>query len=179
MLNTDQPGLPPGESLAPLRGYLLFVAEQHLGRELHAKGGASDLVQATLLNAHRSRRQFRGESDEEYRGWLRRILLNLVRKFRRRWLTQSRDCAREVPLQEQAGGASPSHLARQAEQREQLARALALLPEEQQRAIALRFEDGLSFAEVGARLGKTAEAARKVYHRALERLQALLLPRDD
>ena len=83
-LPTDTP-LAPADDLAPLRGYLLYLAEQHLGDDLHAKGGASDLVQTALLAAHQARDRYQGHSPEELRGWLRRILLNAVRKFRRRW----------------------------------------------------------------------------------------------
>jgi hypothetical protein len=40
-----------------------------------------------------------------------------------------------------------------------------------QRVIHLRHRDNQSFAEIGARLGKSADAAGKVWAKALERLQ--------
>lgn len=173
-----------GEGVVPIRGYLLHIAEQHLGSDLHAKGGASDLVQTALLAAHRARDQFRGDSPRAYRGWLRRILLNVLAKFRRRWRCRVRAAAREVPFGQPHADFSPVHhdtpsqLAHQGEQQEALAAAVAALPDEQRQAIALRIDDGLSFAEIGRRLGKSPDAARMLYNRALERLQASLPPPD-
>jgi RNA polymerase sigma-70 factor, ECF subfamily len=42
-----------GQALEICRGYLLRVANQGLDAELRAKGGASDLVQETFLEAQR------------------------------------------------------------------------------------------------------------------------------
>ena len=174
-----------GEGVVSIRGYLLHIAEGHLGRDLHAKGGASDLVQTALLAAHVARDQFRGDSPAEYKGWVRRILLNVLGKFRRHWRrSRGRDVGREVPLDQPAAGAgpahrdTPSHLARQSEQHDALADALAALPEEQRQAVALRIDHELSFVEIGQRLGNTADAARMLYNRALQRLQAALPPGD-
>ena len=50
-------------------------------------------------------------------------------------------------------------------------------PRSSSHVLALHLDDGLSFVEIGRRLGKTADAARMVYNRALERLQSLLPPR--
>jgi RNA polymerase sigma-70 factor (subfamily 1) len=170
-----------GEGVVPIRGYLLHIAEQHLAGDLHAKGGASDLVQTALLAAHVARDQFRGDSPEAYKGWVRRILLNVLGKFRRHWRRcQGRDVAREVPLDHPTlDRDTPSHLARQSEQHEVLAAAVAALPDPQRHAVALRIDHGLSFVEIGRRLGKSADAARMLYNRALERLQAALPRREE
>src|SRR5262245_44437527 len=132
-----------GEGVVPIRGYLLHIAEQLLGRDLHAKGGASDIVQTALLAAHVSRDQFRGDSPEAYKGWVRRILLNVLGKFRRQWRRcRGRDIGREVPLDQPtvdlgpAHHDTPSHLACQSEQHDALAAALAALPEEQRQIVA-------------------------------------------
>jgi RNA polymerase sigma-70 factor (ECF subfamily) len=175
-----------GEGVVPIRGYLLHIAEQHLAGDLHAKGGASDLVQTALLAAHVARDQFRGDSPEAYKGWVRRILLNVLGKFRRHWRRcRGRDVSREVPLDQPtvdlgpARHDTPSHLARRCEQHDALAAALADLPEDQRRAVALRIDHGLSFVEIGQRIGKSADAARMLYNRALERLQAALPLREE
>jgi RNA polymerase sigma-70 factor (ECF subfamily) len=49
--------------------------------------------------------------------------------------------------------------------------SLASLPEESRRVIDLRHTQGQTFAEIGAALGKSAEAARKVWFRALGKLR--------
>src|SRR5262245_9801346 len=71
--------------LEALRGYLLMVAGEELDPALRAKGGASDLVQETFLEAHRDFNQFRGADEAELLAWLRRLLLNNVANFGRRY----------------------------------------------------------------------------------------------
>src|SRR5262245_11972783 len=88
----------PPDALASLSAYLRYIAERHLGVDLRAKGGASDLVQTALLAAHQAGHQLRGRTPRERRGWLRRILVNALRQFRRRWRSRCRDVSREVPL---------------------------------------------------------------------------------
>src|SRR5262245_7270734 len=74
-----------GQALESCRGYLLCIAAERLPDGLGAKAGASDLVQQTFLEAQRDLPGFHGESDEEWRAWLRRLLLNnlanLVRDY--------------------------------------------------------------------------------------------------
>ena len=55
--------------------------------------------------------------------------------------------------------------------REALGRALDRLPEEYRRVVVLRFEEGRSFEEIGRLTDRSADAARKVWSRAMERLR--------
>src|SRR3954451_5133519 len=55
------------------RSYLDLLARLQLDARLRSKLSASDLVQQTLLKAHQSLDQFRGQSEEELAGWLRTI----------------------------------------------------------------------------------------------------------
>jgi RNA polymerase sigma-70 factor (ECF subfamily) len=158
-----------------LRGYLLHIARRRLGGALHSRGGASDLVQTALLRAHEARDQCRAATPQQYRGWLRQILLNVIRRFRRWHHGPARDAAREVPL-----AAVPADILTgpagdpSQEPDGQLGDALDRLPEEQRRAVILRAEHEMSFEQIGEALGKSADAARMTYHRALERLQTVL-----
>ena len=45
------------------------------------------------------------------------------------------------------------------------------MPEDYRRAVTLRFQEGLSFEEIGRQMGRSAEAARKLWSRAMERLR--------
>ena len=54
-----------GRALDACRGYLLLVAQGELAPDLRAKGGASDLVQETLLEAYRDFALFHGGSEGE------------------------------------------------------------------------------------------------------------------
>lgn len=79
-----------------------------------------------------------------------------------------------------APGEGPEEAALRAWERERLFRALARLPERQAQAVALRFglEDGRErlLKEVGAALGVSAERARQLLEKGLERLRELLGP---
>jgi RNA polymerase sigma-70 factor (ECF subfamily) len=57
---------------------------------------------------------------------------------------------------------------------EQVRRALAQLPPQQQRLLRLRVVSGFTAAETGAVLGMSAEAVRVAQHRALARMRKLL-----
>src|SRR4051794_33646249 len=72
-----------GAALEACRLYLLAVADRELHTDLRAKGGASDIVQDTFLEAQRDFDHFHGASAADLRAWLRRLLLNNLANFAR------------------------------------------------------------------------------------------------
>ena len=171
-----------GQALEPYRRYLLGIAERELDSALQAKGGASDLVQETFLEAQRDFAQFHGASAAELQAWLRRLLLNNLANFTRLYRgTDKRDVGREVPLEAGASGvagaglpgeeASPSGEAVANEQAQAVRAALARLPDDYRQVLVWRYQEGQSFEEIGQRLQRTANAARKLFARALERFE--------
>jgi RNA polymerase sigma-70 factor (ECF subfamily) len=180
-----------GQALEECRGYLLMIARQELDPELRSKGGASDLVQETFLEAQRDFPRFQGTTEEELLAWLRQILLHNLVNFRRRYMeTAKRQVAAEVSLE---AGRSPSNWAaalaaplstpseHAIEQEEELAvrQALERLPADYRQIILLRHEQELPFEEIGRQMGRSANAAQKLWARAVERLQHELEPCDD
>jgi RNA polymerase sigma-70 factor (ECF subfamily) len=165
------------------REYLLLIAQRELDQDLKAKGGASDLVQETFLEAQRDFAQFHGQTEGELLAWLRQLLLNNVANFGRRFHEAAkRDVGRELPLEgdrssfNQAAGVadsapSPSDVAVQHEQAEAIERALARLPDDYRQVLLLRYREELPFEVVARRLGRSVNAARKLWARALERFQ--------
>lgn len=172
-----------GECLQACRAYLLLIAREEFSADLMAKAGASDIVQDTFLEAQRDFSQFHGESEEEFLGWLRTILLHNMANLRRRYRdTAKRRVSRELSIDGQralqswqdalpARVQSPSSHAIRDEQETAIDEALLRLPDEYRLVICLRNRDGWSFDEIGASLDKTANAARKLWSRAIERLQ--------
>src|SRR5262249_6317295 len=71
---------------------------------------------------------------------------------------------------------SPSSHAIANEQAAALAQALARLPEHYRAVIVWRHQEGRSFAEIGEQTGRTAEAARKLWARALLEVKKELGP---
>ena len=169
-----------GRLLETLRPYLLLVANEELPAWLRGKVGASDLVQETCLQAQGHFDRFRDDGEAELLAWLRRILLNNVATLQRRYSADKRQVAREVPLAECGAdglldlplpGPSPSSFAAARERDAALLRALERLPEEYRQVVHWRSYGRLPFDEVGRRMGRSAEAARKLWVRAIERLQ--------
>ncbi len=175
-----------GESLEACRAYLLLVAGRELDHDLVAKGGASDLVQETFLEAQRDFRQFNGVTEAEFLGWLRKILLHNLANFRRTYRqTDKRKIAKEVAIDSdrssrdlravlQAGISSPSSHAIHNEERAAIESALRSLPETYKQVIVFRNREGYSFEKIGELMGRSANAARKLWSRAIERLQRQL-----
>src|SRR4051794_30154338 len=94
-----------GLALDQCRLYLLEVAHQTLGPGLRVKGGASDLVQDTFLEAQEIFQRFEGASEAQLRAWLRCLLLHRAAKLGRRYRgTRKRQLSREIPL----GGPGPT-----------------------------------------------------------------------
>jgi RNA polymerase sigma-70 factor (ECF subfamily) len=165
--------------LALCRDYLLQVAADRLDPALRAKANPSDLVHETLLEAYRDFAAFRGHSEAEWLGWLRRMLVHNLANFERRYFgTAMRQARREVSLAA-AGpadavaspGASPSSVLIAGERDRAVERHLQRLPEDYRLVILWHNRDGLAFDEIGRRLGRSVAAVRRLWSRAIDRLQ--------
>lgn len=178
-----------GRALQAYRNYLLEIARDEIDRALQAKGGASDLVQETFLEASRAFPRFHGQSAPELRAWLRALLLRHVAKHGRRFRTTlKRRVAAEVPLgtlpdgQEIPLGAdtpTPSAGVAADEELGLLRQALERLPDDYRRVVHLRYQEGRTFEEIGPLMGRTANAVRMLWLRAVERVKHELRPLAD
>jgi RNA polymerase sigma-70 factor (ECF subfamily) len=173
-----------GKAFEACRRYLLAVAQDELDASLRAKGGASDLVQETFLEAQRAFGHFQGTSEGELRAWLRRLLHHRAAKFGRRYrTTQKRQLAHETALPRAGGGAaelpSPSTQLMAHEQAQQLRQALERLPDDYRRVITLRYVEQCSFEEIGRLMQRTPNAARLLWLRAIERVKLELRGADE
>jgi RNA polymerase sigma-70 factor (ECF subfamily) len=180
---------PRPEADAPLerfRHYLLLLARHWLGRQAPGRPEASDVVQQTLLEAHRKRAQFRGTTDAERAAWLRQMLAFNLADARRHLGRDKRDAARERSLEQDleqsslrlgswlaAAQPSPSEQAARHEEAVRVAEALAALPDANREAVLLRYYDRLSLDEISARLGRTPAAVAGLLKRGLQQLRAV------
>jgi RNA polymerase sigma-70 factor (ECF subfamily) len=173
-----------GEALELCRHYLLAIANRELQPVLRAKGGASDLVQQTFLEAQRDFSKFDGTNLEAIQAWLKQLLLHNVADFARAYHnTAKRQVNKEIQLPEgSTAGNSPlpgttptaSVLAMATEEAARLHAVLETLPDDYRKVILLRYEEEQPFAEIAQRMGRSENAVRKLWFRAIERLEAAL-----
>lgn len=170
-----------GNLLEAARSYLLLQADHELPQSLRAKVGPSDIVQETALDAQRDFLRFRGTTQEQLYAWLRTILQNNVTDAVRRFeMAQKRTAKRETSLSVivdrrgisvlPPGSNTPDHSAIRREDAALLAGVLTRVPDDYQTVLRLRYWDGLTFPEIAIRIGRSDEAARKLWYRALARL---------
>jgi RNA polymerase sigma-70 factor (ECF subfamily) len=172
--------------IEPCRDYLLLVANKELDSDVRAKVAPSDLVQETLVRAQKHLARFEGKTQSELLGWLRQILMNylldVTRQFKqagKRRVDLEVEWPRNGPGQVSCPAPGPSDVARALEEARHVHAALARLPDEQRQAIELRSFDLLPFDQIGERLNRSADAARKLWSRAIERLAVELEHLDD
>jgi RNA polymerase sigma-70 factor, ECF subfamily len=172
------------------RNYLLLVANQELGPSIQAKVGASDLVQETLLQAQMILDRFEGTTRAEFVAWLKKILeFKLAQQSRAFATTEMRSVTRELPIglverdliADERRPRAPSHesAVHHQEHALRLRAALEQLPPDYRAAIELRSLEQRPFAEVGAKIGRSAGAARMIWLRAVEKLEVLLRSSND
>jgi len=173
------------------RDYLRLLARVQLSPRLQAKVDASDIVQQTLLEAHRDRDQFRGQTEAERLTWLRAILANVLAAAARRFSAGVRELDRERSLEAEvdlsssrlecllaADQTSPSAGTVRGEDVLQLARAMACLPPDQRRVVELHHLKGLTLDEVADLIGRTRPAVAGLLFRGLNKLRKLLPDRE-
>lgn len=172
-----------GRLLDLYRNYLRILARTQIDTALRVRLAPSDLVQETLLEAHRDFQQFVGSTEKELLVWLRRILVRNLADQVKRHQARGRDWRRQESLEalldrssqsaEEAlarGISTPSAQAARREQAVLLADALADLPADYRDVIVLRNLEHLKFEEIAGRMGRSTGAVRMLWARALEKL---------
>jgi RNA polymerase sigma-70 factor (ECF subfamily) len=179
--------VPPSLALERFRGYLLVLAKLHWDPRLQGQFDPSDLVQATLLEAHEKQDQFKGNGEAQLGGWLRQILAhNLADAFR--WLDRAKrdvnlECSLEALLGESSSRlqaclaveqSSPSKQAAENEELTRMANSLAQLAPEQLEAVTLHHLQGLSLAVVAQRMERTEASVAGLLRRGLKKLREVM-----
>jgi RNA polymerase sigma-70 factor (ECF subfamily) len=177
-----------GELLQTYTSYLKLLAHTQLVTNVRVRVSPSDIVQETLLEAHRDFLKFRGRSEPEFLGWLRKILVNnLSRAVEQHLLADKRDVRREISLERLGASVerstlrlgavlagnvpSPSSNAQNQENLSALADALIELAPDYRTVIILRHLEGLPFATVAERMDRTPGATRMLWLRAMDQLR--------
>lgn len=155
-----------------------------MGARVRGKVDASDVVQQTLMQAHRAMGEFRGRTGAEMGAWLRQILARNLAHAARDLGRGKRDVRRERSLEAEleessarlgawlaAEQSSPSERAERNEELLRLAEALEGLPEGQREAVELHYLQGRSVAEIAEEIGRSTSAVAGLLHRGLRQLR--------
>ncbi|MEN1678959.1 MAG: sigma-70 family RNA polymerase sigma factor [Planctomycetota bacterium] len=180
-----------GRLMSLYANYLKLVVASQLDGRLRTRVSASDVVQETFYEAHRDFAAFRGQSPEEFLGWMRRILVNnLLRAVEQHVTAAKRDVRREVSLDRMRRNVeestsrftaiaainqeTPSVSLERRENEAALAEALGKLPADYREVIRLRHVEGLPFADIATQMGRRSGAVRMLWLRALRQLKIAL-----
>ena len=133
---------------------------------------AEDLAQRAFLQALEHVDSLQGA----FRPWLLRITANLAKNHLRDHARFHPDDATELLEHAGADDGTPDAADRleHARATHRMRTAIARLPPRQREVVLLRVDGALPFAEVGAALGITENAAKVNYHHAVRRLRELM-----
>jgi RNA polymerase sigma-70 factor (ECF subfamily) len=178
---------PDPAGLERYRHYLELLARLQLQPRFQSKLGASDIVQQALLKAIQNLGQYRGQSEAELAGWLRRILTNTlvdaVRELDAAKREVGLECALEAALAQssarleallQSSPASPSEELARHHELLHLSKALAQLPQDQRQALELHYLQGCTVAAVAERMERSERSVAGLVRRGLQRLRGLM-----
>lgn len=145
---------------------------RHLGAE------DEDLLQDLFERVRRALPAFEVRAAAKIRTWLLQICHNLIwDRYRARGRRDARQVALDPAGWETVAGESGSGLDREIDRKrrqQQLWWALEQLPADDRDLLILQAQQGVTFRELGARMGKSEAAVKMQYHRAREHCKALI-----
>jgi RNA polymerase sigma-70 factor (ECF subfamily) len=166
-------------------GFLVPFVERTMDVRLRVVLDAEDVLQDVRLAAFRSLADADFPAPEAFRGWLETIAKNRLIDLVRRHCSRRRQEGRALSLDETVGrsesggsiprkelvpGADPtaSSIATRREAAEALEGVLARIAPHYRQVIRFVFVDRMPTTEIASRMGKSPEAVRKIFSRALE-----------
>lgn len=146
-----------------------------MGRALRGREGSQDLVQSVCRELVSHFEDFEYRDEQQFLGWLFTTALRKVQEKQRYHQRDARSPDREHDAATEAALAAadwltPSRAAIGRERLQQVAAALAGLPDDYREVIGLARIAGLSHQEIAARMGRSEAATRKLLGRALQSL---------
>ena len=157
------------------------IIRLRMGKELRSRLESMDMVQDVLMCAFMDLEEFTYTSEGDFLRWLGQIAENRIRDNLDKLHADKRDIRKEIPLQddaeasnddyarvpEPARNTTPSVILSKKEELDKLEKAIDKLKPEYREVIIWAKIDGLSYKEIGNRLGKSADAAGHLLLRAM------------
>lgn len=164
---------------------ILMSVRSRLGPGLRTKVQSMDIVQEVLAEAISGLQDFEPQSEGALAHWFSTLAANRIRDKADYFKAEKRSVLKEIPLESmgptdsdgepsgaeiQGPDKSPSGELILSEEVKRVEGILDSLAEDDQEVIRLRDFDGLEFSEIGEKMSRSPDAARMLYHRAVERL---------
>ena len=160
---------------------VLWLVRLRMGKELRSKLESMDLVQDVLISALSDLGDFTYKSEGDFVRWLSRVTENKLRDNLDKLHADKRDIRKEVRLNshrttaevsfvaaaEPIDSVTPSAILSKSEELDKLAKAIDILKPEYREVIVLTKIEGLSYREIGEKLGKSSDAVRMLVSRAM------------
>ena len=157
------------------------IIRLRMGGELRSKLDSMDLVQDALLSALGGLGDFTYKNEGDFLRWLSKITQNALRDNLDKLYTDKRDIRKEVRLEnyEPTTGSgfvgtpgaieanTPSVIMSKKEDLDKLEKAIDELKPDYREVIVLSKIDGLSYKEIGDRLGKSIDSVGHLLSRAM------------
>ena len=161
-----------------------WLVRFRMGKELRSKLESMDVVQETIVHALNGLDNFTYKNEGDFVRWLSKIAENELRGSLKKLHAGKRDIRKEVRLSNMGFSTgigftgipgpirttTPSVIMSRKEDLDKLEKAIDELKPEYRQAIILTKIDGLSYNEIGQRMGKSDEAIRKLVSRAMAEL---------
>jgi RNA polymerase sigma-70 factor (ECF subfamily) len=159
-----------------------------MGPLLRSRLSEDDVLQETLLQAHRSLADFTDQGAGSFRRWMFSVAENRLRDLHKYHAAKKRDPAREAPLGPRspeesqllqslsATGTSPSSAAHRRELVARLVDHIAGLPDALGEVLVMRAIEERPFKEIAQQLEKSPATVKGLYVRALKSLKDELRP---
>ena len=157
------------------------IIRLRMGNELRSKLESMDMVQDVLMCAFMDLEEFTYTDEGDFLRWLGQIAENRIRDNLDKLHADKRDIRKEIPLQDNAAtsrddharvfeparNTTPSVILSKKEELDKLEKAIDKLKPEYKEVIIWAKIDGLSYKEIGNKLGKSADAAGHLLLRAM------------
>lgn len=157
-----------GRLLEHLRPRLVLWCSSRMSPALRAKVEPEDLAQEVLLALHKGLDQYDGSPGRAFYAWMFRVAENRIRDSAEHFGAQKR---RSHPLPNPPSQTTPSMFAVREESFARLRRAVEQLPDDYRTVIRLRRFEELDVPVIAEQMGRTPNAVRVLYCRALKALK--------